>query len=429
VSCSEKKGSNVIVKIIWAGLLSVLLLLLGCPSIKSYYFNAGMRWQYILLFSFLAANLLSPVCRWTAVKLNVLDRPDWRKIHDQPTPLLGGLAVCVAFAFALVLNGVFLPGMRPLLIGATLIFGIGLWDDNWPLNPILKLIVQVAVTLSVVYVGNIRLTLFYGSPSSLVLDIPLTVLWFVGLTNAMNFFDGIDGLAAGISISIATFFGIIAFKTQQPALGWFAVAIIGSCLGFLPHNFRFKKSALLFLGDAGSTFLGFTLAGLAVLGTWSTNSHFVSLTAPVLIFGVLIFDMIYVTASRIKNRRGYGGIGILFSPRKDHLHHRLLFMGFLGKEAVFIIMALSICMGVSSLIIMDQRFIDALLGLLQAVMVLGIIVVLMLKGRDRTPPAKGERRTLSRRKEDRMPVGGRHLAGETEPESSDDRSSDPKHRF
>jgi UDP-GlcNAc:undecaprenyl-phosphate GlcNAc-1-phosphate transferase len=249
--------------------------------------------------------------------------------------------------------------------------------------------------------GDIRLAFFQHLPLASVLNIPLTVLWIVGLTNAMNFFDGIDGLATGLSIIIAGFLGIIAFKTGQSALGCLTLTLAGACMGFLPHNFRFRKSALIFLGDAGSTFLGFTLAGLAVLGEWSDTSHFVSLTAPVLIFGILIFDTLYVNISRIKNRQANNFFELLTCANKDHIHHRLLFMGFARKEAAFTIFTIATCLAVSALIIMDQDFIDALLGLLQAGLVLGVVVVLMLKGRDRTPP-EGNRRIMRRRREDRM---------------------------
>jgi UDP-GlcNAc:undecaprenyl-phosphate GlcNAc-1-phosphate transferase len=150
----------------------------------------------------------------------------------------------------------------------------------------------------------------------------------------------------------------------------------------MPYNFRFRESAHLFLGDAGSTFLGFTLAGLAVLGEWSPTSHFVSLSSPILIFGVFIFDMVYVTLSRIKNRTSNNLLEILVSPNKDHFHHRLIFMGFPRKEVVLIISTLCVCMGVSALIIMNQKLIDAVLGLFQAVLILALIVTLMVRGRE-----------------------------------------------
>jgi UDP-GlcNAc:undecaprenyl-phosphate/decaprenyl-phosphate GlcNAc-1-phosphate transferase len=393
-----------ILKIFWQTLLALSLVSLLLPPVRGFFFYLGLRWQYILLFSFLAALFLTPLCRFLALKLRVLDRPDWRKIHDQPTPLLGGVAVFIAFSSALLLNHVFLPGMKSLLLGATLIFVMGLIDDIKPLPALLKFFLQVGISLVVIVAGDIQLTFFYHSAWAPIVNIPLTVLWMVGLTNAMNFFDGIDGLASALSIVCALFLGILAFNTDQPALGWFAVAAVGACLGFIPHNFRLGKSALIFLGDAGSTFLGFTLAGLAVLGQWSMTSRFVSLVAPVLIFGVLIFDMVYVNLSRIKNRQARSFKELLTCVNKDHLHHRLLFLGFARKEVVFIISTISVCLGMSAFIIMDQNFVEGLLGLFQALLILGLVVALMLKGRERVPK-EGERRRVLRRREDRIRAG------------------------
>ncbi len=379
--------------------IALFLLLWTFPFIKSYYFSSGLRWQYIFIFSLVTAYFFTPFCRLVALRLHVLDKPDWRKVHDLPTPLLGGLGIYVALTLSLLLNGVFLPGMKILLLGSSLIFIMGLWDDIRPLPALLKFIIQILIALLVIIWGDIQLTFFYHASWAPFINIPLPVLWIVGLTNAMNFFDGIDGLATGMSIIVAFFLGIIAFKTQQPALGWFAVAMVGACAGFIPYNFRFRKSALLFLGDAGSTFLGFTLAGLAVLGKWSNTSHFVSLMAPVLIFGVFIFDMIYINLSRLKNRKASNFIELLTCVNQDHLHHRLLFMGFGRKEAMFIISIMSTSLGVSAIIIMDQKLMEGLLGLFQAILIFGLIVALMLKGREKIPK-EGDRRTLRRRRED-----------------------------
>ena len=393
-----------ILNLFWQGFLVLSLAALILPSVRSFFFNLGLRWQHIFLFSFLAACFLTPLCRALALKLKILDRPDWRKIHDQPTPLLGGVAVYVAFSAALLLNNVFLPGMKSLLLGATLVFFMGLIDDVRPLPALLKFVLQVAISLVVIFLGDIHLTFFFHSSWAPLVNIPLTVLWMVGLTNAMNFFDGIDGLAPAMSIICALFLGILAFNTDQPALGWFAVAAVGACVGFMPYNFRLKQSALLFLGDAGSTFLGFILAGLAVLGQWSRTSHFVSLTAPALIFGVLIFDMVYVNLSRIKNRQARSFTELLTCVNKDHLHHRLLFLGFATKEVVFIISTISVCLGMSAFIIMNQKFIEGLLGLFQALLILGLVVTLMLKGRERIPK-EGDRRRHLRRREDQVRAG------------------------
>jgi UDP-GlcNAc:undecaprenyl-phosphate GlcNAc-1-phosphate transferase len=298
-------------------------------------------------------------------------------------------------------NDVFLPDMKILLFGATLIFLMGLWDDIRPLSASLKLLLQILISLLVIVWGEIYITLFYGESWAPIINIPLTVLWIVGLTNALNFFDGIDGLASGISVVIALFLGLIAFKTDQPALGWVAVTLLGASAGFMPYNFRIRGPALLFLGDAGSTFLGFSLAVLAISGKWSVSSHFVSFTSPILVFGILIFDMVYVNLSRIKNRKAGNLLGLLTCVNKDHLHHRLLFLGFTRKETVFVILTMSTCLGFSALIVMNQKPLEAVLGLFQALLILVLIVSLMLKGRDRIPP-EGDRRLRSRRREDRM---------------------------
>ena len=366
---------------LWQILVGIILFILILPSTKFYFFQSGVRWLYILSFSFIASYFITPFIRTIALKLNILDDPNWRKMHDISTPLLGGIAVYFAFTSSLMINDIFLSGMKPLLIGSSLILIMGLVDDITPIPALLKLIIQVIITLFIIFYGGIQLTFFYNTPWAPYINVPITVLWITGLTNAMNFFDGMDGLAASLSIIIASFLGFIAFETNQPALGWFSIALAGSCLGFLPHNFRFRKSAKLFLGDAGSTFLGFTLAGLAVLGKWSNTSHFVSLTAPILIFGILIFDMTYVNLSRIKNRQGGGFLAPLTHANKDHLHHRLFHMGFTAKETVYMICLMSACLGVSALIIMNQEITDALLGLLQAAMIIGLIIILMLKGR------------------------------------------------
>lgn len=135
------------------------------------------------------------------------------------------------------MNNVFLPGMDAIVAGGSMIFLMGLADDIRALPASVRFIIQILISLFVIVWGDIHITFFYHEQWADLLNIPLTVLWMVGLTNAMNFFDGVDGLAASLSVIAAFFLGIIAFKTNQPALGWFAVALVGSCLGFLPYNF------------------------------------------------------------------------------------------------------------------------------------------------------------------------------------------------
>jgi len=388
------------IKILWQVFIGLILAALSLSPVQSLFFNTG-RWLYILIFAMSSCYFLIPFCRIAAIRLKIVDNPNWRKVHTKATPLLGGLAVYLAFILSLLFNNIFLPGMALILVGGSLIFLMGLADDIRPLPASLKLTFQILFALIVIVPGNIQLTYFYHESWAHLINIPLTVLWIVGLTNAMNFFDGLDGLAAAISIIIAVFLGIISFKTYQPALGWISIAMAGSCIGFMPYNFRFGQSARIFLGDAGSTFIGFTLACLAVLGNWSATSNLVSLTAPILIFGILIFDMTYVNLSRIKNRLAANFLELLKCANKDHLHHRLLMMGFTAKETVFIISIMSACLGVSALIIMKQNITEALLGLGQAVMILGLIVILMRKGREKSSK-EGEKGQPMRRRGDHI---------------------------
>ncbi len=141
--------------------IALFLLLWTFPFVKSYYFSSGLRWQYIFIFSLVTAYFFTPFCRLVALRLHVLDKPDWRKVHDLPTPLLGGLGIYVAFTLSLLLNGVFLPGMKILLLGSTLIFIMGLWDDIRPLPALLKFIFQILIALLVIIWGDIQLTFFY----------------------------------------------------------------------------------------------------------------------------------------------------------------------------------------------------------------------------------------------------------------------------
>ena len=156
------------------------------------------------------------------------------------------------------------------------------------------------------------------------LDAFLTVMWIVGITNSMNFIDGMDGLAAGVAAIISCFLGIVAYQTGQPTMGWVAIAMLGSCLGFMPYNFGMKREAGIFLGDTGSTFIGFVLAAIAVKGEWAvTNNEIVSFSAPVLIFWILIFDMTYITVERIMTGKVRTFREWIDYVGKDHLHHRL----------------------------------------------------------------------------------------------------------
>jgi UDP-GlcNAc:undecaprenyl-phosphate GlcNAc-1-phosphate transferase len=363
-------------------LLAIVLFgALVIPFIRFYFTSMGIRWLYIFLFSLSLSYLLTPLMRLIAMKVDAVDTPDERKIHETSTPLLGGVAIIAAFSSSLLANMLLERGMVILLSGAIIVAFVGLLDDLNGVSARLKLLIQVLVVLLLVYHGIILDLFPLRTTWGFWMNLVFTIIWILGITNAMNFIDGMDGLASGLSAIMAGFMGIVAFQTNQPSMGWIAIAIVGSCLGFFPFNFRFKRPALIFLGDTGSTFLGFILAGLAVLGYWSDKSRIVSFANPVLIFWVLIFDMIYITVERIVS----GKVGTVNEwidyVGTDHIHHRLFFL--LGDKwkAVLTIFLYSTILGLSSIVLRNARRVDAMILVSQAFFIAIIFSLLEYVGR------------------------------------------------
>jgi UDP-GlcNAc:undecaprenyl-phosphate GlcNAc-1-phosphate transferase len=365
--------------------LSAALLLL--PPIQTQFYTAGFRWLYVLLVAYLAAVALTPLIRHMAVRFGAVDHPSSRKIHESSTPMLGGVAVYLAFLIAIMANtaGLAAPlvlneGMLGVLAGGTLLLLVGVRDDIRQVSATVKLAVQIVAAAIVIWAGKL-LTFFPHGLWGDTLNVLLTVLWIVGITNAFNFFDGMDGLATGLAIITAFFLGVVAFQTNQPTLGWVAVALVGAGLGFLPYNFRLKASATIFLGDAGSTFLGFTLACLAVKGNWADQNPIVSVSTPILIFGILIYDMVHTTVERIHLGKVRTVKGYLEYVGKDHMHHRLERVLGSRTETVFIIFLLSIALGLAGVVLRSARTVDALFLLLQATIIVVVVSILERRGR------------------------------------------------
>jgi UDP-GlcNAc:undecaprenyl-phosphate GlcNAc-1-phosphate transferase len=361
---------------LWASvaLLTLGAVLLVFPGRSTWQSVYGARWTHILLVSGLIAFGLTPVVIRAARAAGVLDMPAARKVHSAPTPLLGGLAIYVAFTLAILANSILDRQVVAILLGATLLVLVGVVDDIADVPAIVKMLAQF-VAAGTVIASGVVLTLFPQAWFGDAIDICLTIVWLLGITNAMNFFDGMDGLATGLSIITASFLGLFAFLTSQPILGWFASAIVGSCAGFLPFNFRRKAPAAIFLGDAGSTFLGFVLAALAVKGEWAENS-LVDIAAPVLIFWVFIYDMTHITVARIANGKVRSFRDWIAYVGRDHLHHRLASLLGSNRNAVLLVFSLSICMGLAGIALVHARALEASLLILQAVFVAFIIAVL-----------------------------------------------------
>ncbi|MDH4079559.1 MAG: undecaprenyl/decaprenyl-phosphate alpha-N-acetylglucosaminyl 1-phosphate transferase [Nitrospira sp.] len=355
---------------------------LAIPPVRELFQLEGLRWLYIFLFAFLGTGALTPLMVWIGHRWNLVDIPADRKIHVVPTPRLGGIALYAGFIGSLLLNSIVPDWMVAVLVAGSLLLIIGVLDDIRELPAWAKLLGQLLAAGIVTASGKV-LTLFPPGPLGEMANVLLTILWIVGITNAFNFFDGMDGLATGLAILLAGFMGVIAFETKQPALGWLAIAMIGAGLGFLPYNFRGTKPAVIFLGDGGSTFIGFTLACLAVRGNWADSDPIVSFSNPLLIFGVLIYDMIHITVERILTGKVRSLKEWLDYVGKDHLHHRLERALGSRQSSVAMIFLFTICLGLSALALRHASTVEAILLLIQAGLIAAMLTVLEISGRRR----------------------------------------------
>lgn len=338
----------------------------------------GARWAYILVVSGLISFGLTPVVIRLAYFLDVVDLPAARKVHSEPTPLLGGLAIYTAFGISILANSILDYQVVTIMLGGTLLVVVGMLDDVRGMPAGVKLLGQLLAAAAVMQSGVV-LTLFPQSVAGTVANAALTLVWLLGITNAMNFFDGMDGLATGLSIVTAGFLGFFAALTFQPFLGWFSAAIVGSCLGFLPFNFRPKRPAAIFLGDTGSPFLGFVLAALAVKGEWAQD-NIIDIGAPVLIFWVFIFDMTHITLTRILTGKVRNFHDWIAYVGRDHLHHRLEALLGSKRQTVLLIFLLSVSMGLAAMALRNARTLEAVLLVLQAAIIVVIVSFLERAG-------------------------------------------------
>lgn len=361
------------------------VLVLAMPAVRDLFQLEGLRWLYVLLFAFLGSGALTSVMVQIGQRWNLVDIPTERKIHVQPTPRLGGVAVYVGFVGSVLMNSILPDWITAIVVAGSLLLIAGVIDDIRELPASSKLVAQLVATGIVIASGK-ALTLFPAGGAGGIgeaANVLLTLLWIVGSTNAFNFFDGMDGLAAGLAVLMAGFMGMVAFETNQPAVGWLAIAVIGACAGFFPYNFRGAKPASIFLGDGGSTFLGFTLACLAVKGNWADHSPIVSFSNPLLIFGVLIYDMIHLTVERLVTGKVHSVKEWLDYVGKDHLHHRLERELGSRQASVAMIFLITICLGLSGMALRHAGLQEAVLLLVQAGLIVAMITLLEASGRSR----------------------------------------------
>ncbi len=317
--------------------------------------------------------LSTPMVRRLAFLAGFVDEPSSRKLHRAPMPLMGGLAISAGALVAFVLLVSALPinfWVPPVLgtVGAcAVIVVVGLLDDRLGLPAWAKLVGQFLAVAILIYVG-VRVQLRLPD----WLNVALSVIWIVGITNAMNFMDNMDGLSAGVSGVAAAFILLLAVSGDQYLVAALAAGTLGACLGFLRYNFR---PARIFMGDAGSNFLGFLLAVLALDLRFPENVNFVTWMVPVFILGLPILDTTLVIVSRTRR-----GVNPLTTAGKDHLSHRLVAQGFTETEAVLILYLIAGAFGVTALFITSADVLEGYAIAIAAV-ILGLAAIWRLETR------------------------------------------------
>ncbi|KPK97033.1 MAG: hypothetical protein AMJ95_11290 [Omnitrophica WOR_2 bacterium SM23_72] len=337
-------------------------------------FQAALMFLVALAISFCA----TPFIRTISIRLNILDLPNRRKIHKDATPLLGGLAIYLGVIIALLLNLKDVRFLMPLLATATVILIVGVINDIRGLSTQTRLISQTLCALILIVTGH-HIDFLPNNLWGDMGEVLVTIIWVVGITNAFNYLDGMDGLAAGSAVLNLFCFSAILYNSGQFSLMLFALALMGGCLGFLPYNFKRDK---IFLGDAGSTFLGYVLAGVALVGNWASDD-IVKISIPVLIMGVPIFDMIFTTILRIRDGKVKTVQEWLAFAGKDHFHHSLVDLGLPTRGAVVLIYLITFSLGISAIMVSGGRARDAFLSLLQAGITLWVLAVLIVIGKRR----------------------------------------------
>ncbi|MCL2517565.1 MAG: undecaprenyl/decaprenyl-phosphate alpha-N-acetylglucosaminyl 1-phosphate transferase [Oscillospiraceae bacterium] len=309
-----------------------------------------------MLFAFLIAFTTTPVVRVIAFKIGAIDDPkrDDRRMHKEPTPRIGGLAIFIGFVSATMLFAEYSPTLLAIWFGGLILVVMGVLDDIFRLNAFLKLGVQILVALIAVWQGmTIEFINLFGHYIVFgYLEIPITILWIVGLTNAINFIDGLDGLSCGVSAICSISLLLVTLTTSDNgALALVMAIMAGSCLGFLPYN---SNPAKIFMGDSGALFLGYTFAVLSIEGLFKFNMV-MSFLIPLSIFGVPLFDTVFAII-----RRTLKGKNPFTTPDKGHIHHRLINMGFNQKQSVHILYAISGILGISAIMLANELWIKTI---------------------------------------------------------------------
>ena len=335
----------------------------------------ALRMLLALLVAASVSFLTTPMVKKLACRVGAIDVPkDNRRMHKVPIPRLGGLAIFIAFLLTVLIFADIDRQIRGILLGAVMIVVLGVLDDILTLKALPKLIVQIGAAAMAVYHGCV--IQFFSNPNVFSdatyinlgwLSVPVTIIWIVAITNAVNFIDGLDGLAVGISAISTASLIVIALLVQEINIAMILVALFGACLGFIPYN---MNPAKIFMGDTGSTFLGYILATLSITGLFKMYA-IISFAVPFLILGLPIFDICFAFLRRIAHGQSP------MQADRGHVHHRLIDMGFTQKQAVAIAYMLTAILGLAAVVLTSSGELKALI-LIGAVFVVGAIGIRLI---------------------------------------------------
>lgn len=339
-----------------------------------------MQYAHIhgFVIAFILALFIVPAVRLVCLKKGLVDIPNDRKVHKNPIPRLGGVAIwlCTVLTFVILVfinwDYPYGNGLSGILVGGSIMFLLGLVDDLYDLSPKFKLVVQIGAAL-IAFLLGVKIDVLYnpfgGTFHLGLLSLPITLIWLVGISNAMNFIDGVDGLAGGVSTICAVTLAVVAIYTNQPISAVLASILAGSMMGFLVFNFH---PARIFMGDSGALFSGFALAGLSVAGV--LKSLTATMLLPILILVVPILDISFSVLRRVLKGS---------NPMKadaEHIHHKLLQAGFSHNRTAAVLYI--VCAGagaVAAIMVGAQRVYITIL-----VIVFLLMILLSMLARSRT---------------------------------------------
>lgn len=335
----------------------------------------------LIVLTFLISFALTPVAIKIAKKYGIVDIPkDKRKIHKEPMPRMGGVAIVISVFIGLTIYYLVTKDISSIavderftgyLIGAFIISAMGLFDDIFNLRARYKFIFQLIAGTVLYYYGirivGIKIPFIYPEIIDFgFLSYPITMLWIIGVTNALNLIDGLDGLAAGIS-TISAIALLVIFITTSASLEAIVIAAVlaGATAGFLPYNFNPAKT---FMGDVSSNFLGFTLAAISILG-FAKGYTLLAIVAPILILGVPIFDTVFAMIRRLLAHKP------MLQPDSGHVHHRLLKKGYSQKRAVLFLYSVTSILSILAVTIISIDLVKFIILMIAIVIfvIIGII--------------------------------------------------------